>query len=113
MTRILMVSVGAILILGLSLTPGGKVQLDESTRCEGLLAEIPFRLHGSMIITELSVDESTPLEFIFDTGAGGTMINANTAASLGIVGDEVVSQEGATGTTTIVPSTGHTVGAET
>lgn len=51
---------------------------------------------------ELSVDESTPLNFIFDTGAGGTTINANTAASLGIVGDKTVSREGATGMVEIV-----------
>jgi len=111
MTRILIVLAGAILILGLSLMPCVKVQLNESTRSEGLLAEIPFQLHGSLIVTELSVDESTPLNFIFDTGAGGTMINANTAASLGIVGDEIVSREGATGMTTIVRSTNHIVDA--
>jgi citrate lyase gamma subunit len=109
MARILMVSAGAILILGLSLMSGAKVQLNESTRSEGLLAEIPFQLHGNMIVTQLAVDESTPLNFIFDTGAGGTMINANTAAGLGIVGDETVSREGATGTAEIVRSTDHIV----
>jgi citrate lyase gamma subunit len=109
-TRILMVSAGAILILSLSLTAGAKLQLNESTRSEGLLAEIPLQLYGNMIVTQLSVDESTPLNFIFDTGAGGTMINADTADSLGIVGDEIVSREGATGTTTIVRSTDHIVG---
>lgn len=104
-----MVSAGAILILGLSLTPGAKVQLNESTRSEGLLAEIPFELYGNIIVAQLSVDESTPLDFIFDTGAGGTIINADTAAGLGIVGDETVSQEGGTGTATIVLSTNHIV----
>jgi len=109
MTRILMVLVGAILILGLSPMPCAKVQLDESTRNEGLVAEIPFQLHGSFIVTEISVDESVPLHFIFDTGAGGTVINANTAAGLGIVGDETVSREGATGMAEIVRSTDHIV----
>ncbi len=97
-----MVLAGAILILSLSLMPCVKVQLDENTRNEGLRAEIPFQLHGSLIVMELSVDESTPLNFIFDTGAGGTTINANTAASLGIVGDKTVSREGATGMVEIV-----------
>ena len=87
MTRILMVLAGVILILGLSPLPCIKVQLDESTRNEGLLASIPFRLYGNVIITELSVDESAPLNFIFDTGAGGTIINASTAANLDIVSD--------------------------
>ena len=51
MTRILMILAGAILILGLSLMPCVKVQLDESTRNEGLLASIPFQLYGNVIIT--------------------------------------------------------------
>jgi hypothetical protein len=112
MTRILMILAGAILILGLSLMPCVKVQLNESTRNEGLLAEIPFQLHGSFIVTQISVDESAPLNFIFDTGAGGTVINASTAASLGIVGDETVSREGATGMAEIVQSTDHIVYVE-
>jgi len=111
MARILMVSAGIILILGLSLTASAKVQLNESTRSEGLLAEIPFQLYGNMIVTQLSVDESTTLNFIFDTGAGGTVINADTAAGLGIVGDEIVSQQGATGNATIIRSTNHIVDA--
>jgi len=69
MARTLMVLAGAILILSLSPMPCAKVQLDESTRSEGLLAEIPFQLHGSFMVTEISVDESVPLNFIFDTGA--------------------------------------------
>jgi len=112
MTRILMVLTGAILILGLSPIPCAKVQLDENTRNEGLLAEIPFQLHGSVIVTELSVDESTSLNFIFDTGAGGTIINESTAASLGIVGDETVSRQGGTGMAEIVQSTDHIVYVE-
>ena len=112
MTRILVLLAGVILILGLSLTPCPKVQLDESTRNEGLVAEIPFQLYGNVILVELSVDESTPLNFIFDTGAGGTVINASTAARLGIVGDETVSREGATGMAEIVRSTDHIVYVE-
>jgi len=112
MTRILMILAGAILILGLSPMPCVKVQLDESTRNEGLLASIPFQLYGNVILMELSVDESTPLNFIFDTGAGGTVINARTADRLDIVGDETVSREGATGMAEIVQSTDHIVYVE-
>jgi len=112
MTRILMVLAGVILILGLSPLPCIKVQLDESTRNEGLLASIPFQLYGNVIITELSVDESAPLNFIFDTGAGGTIINASTAANLDIVGDVTVSREGATGMAEIVQSIDHIVYVE-
>jgi predicted aspartyl protease len=109
MTRILMLSAGAVLILGLSLTSGAKTQLHESTRSEGLVDEIPFQLYGNMILMELSVDDSIPLNFIFDTGAGGTIINECTADSLGIVGGEAVPREGATGMAEIVQSTDHVV----
>jgi hypothetical protein len=112
MTRILMILAGAILILGLSPLPYAKVQLDESTRNEGLLASTAFQLYGNVILMELSVDESTPLNFIFDTGAGGTVINARTADRLDIVGDETVPREGATGMAEIVQSTDHTVYVE-
>jgi hypothetical protein len=112
MTRILMILAGAILILGLSPLPCVKVQLDESTRNEGLLASTPFQLYGNVILMELSVDESTPLNFIFDTGAGGTVINARTADRLDIVGDETVPREGATGMAEIVQSTDHIVYVE-
>ena len=108
MGRILM---GAILLLGLLPMACAPVKLDDSTRNEGLLAEIPFQLHGSMIVMELSVDDSTPLSFIFDTAAGGTIISARTAARLGIVGNETVSREGATGMASVVLSTNHTLDA--
>jgi len=111
MRRILTILMGAILLLGLLPIACTKVTLDDSTRNEGLLAEIPFQLHGSMILTELSVDDSTPLNFIFDTGAGGTIVSVRTAARLGIVGDETVSREGATGMATTVLSKKHVLGA--
>ena len=111
MKRILMILAlaGAILIPGLSPMPCVKAQLNESTRNEGLLAEIPFQLYGNVIVMELSVDESTPLNFIFDTGAGGTIISASTADSLGIVGDETVSRQGGTGMASVELSTKHIV----
>jgi hypothetical protein len=99
----------AILLLVLSSMSCAKVRLNEATRNEGLLAESPFQLYGSVIITEVSVDESGPLNFIFDTGAGATIVNSKTAARLGIVGDETVSREGATGTVEITRSTNHIV----
>ena len=101
--------VAAVLLLGLLPLACSPVKLDDSTRSEGLLTEIPFQLHGSMIVIELSVDESTPLSFIFDTGAGGTIISAGTAAKLGIIGDETVSRQGGTGMASVELSTKHTV----
>lgn len=101
--------VTAIILLGLLPLACAPVKLDESTRSEGLLTEIPFQLHGSMIVMEVSIDDSAPLSFIFDTGAGGTLINARTAAILDIVGDETVSRQGATGMAEIVRSTDHII----
>ena len=87
-----------------------KTTLTDSNREEALLTEIPLRLYGSVILMELSIDESGPLTFIFDTGAGGTIINENTAVKLGIVGNETVSRTGGTGSATVVLSDKHTLG---
>ena len=86
-----------------------KATLDVNDREEGLLTEIPFRLYDSVILMELSIDESSPLLFIFDTGAGGTVINEHTAMQLGIVGDETVSRIGGTGTAEVKLSNKHTL----
>ncbi|MFC1948872.1 aspartyl protease family protein [Chloroflexota bacterium] len=109
MKRILIIVLGFIVMLVMFPVACSAVKLDETTMEQGLLAEIPFRLHGSFIVTNISVDESTPLNFIFDTGAGGTLINAGTASKLDIVGDETVSRQGATGMVEIVRSTNHIV----
>jgi hypothetical protein len=61
MGRILMVLAVAVLMLGLFPMSCTKVPLNESTRNEGLLAEIPFQLYGSTILTEISVDKSVHL----------------------------------------------------
>jgi len=92
MRRILTLLMGAILLLGLLPIACTKVTLDDSTKDEGLLAEIPFQLHGSMILMEISVDDSTPLSFIFDTAAGGTIVSARTTARLGFLSHVVYEQ---------------------
>ena len=102
---------GAILLVALFPTACASVKLDGGTMNKGLVAEIPFQLHGSMIVMQLSVDDSTPLSFIFDTAAGGTIVSARTAARLDIVGDETVSREGATGMATTELSKKHVLGA--
>ena len=86
-----------------------KTTLEVSDREKGLLTEIPFRLYGSVILMELSIDESSPLTFIFDTGAGGTVITENTAIQLDIAGDETVSRTGGTGMAEVMLSDGHTL----
>jgi predicted aspartyl protease len=96
--------------LGLMVPAAWKAAPEEKAEgSKGLLTKIPFRLHGTTIVAELAVDDSVPLSFIFDTAAGGTVINVKTAAKLGIVGDEIVSREGATGKAQIVRSENHAV----
>ncbi len=84
-------------------------ELNDSTMADGLVSAIPFELHGSVIIVELAVDGSDPLVFIFDTGAGGTVISARTAERLGITGEEAVSRQGAAGDAPVVLSEKHTL----
>jgi hypothetical protein len=98
-----------LLLVGLLTASCTAKELNESTMAEGLVATIPFKLHGAMIIVELAVDGSDPLAFIFDTGAGGTVISARTADRLGIIGEETVSRQGAAGDAPIVRSEKHTI----
>jgi len=76
------------------------------------VALIPFKLYGNYIIIELSVDNSDPLAFIFDTGAGGTIINSKTANIIGISGGEYVQRKGATGEAQINLSRKHAVSTD-
>jgi membrane-associated protease RseP (regulator of RpoE activity) len=45
---------------------------------------IPFELDGNTILVEARINDSAPLKFIFDTGAGITLINARQAESMGL-----------------------------
>ncbi|OGN87220.1 MAG: hypothetical protein A2158_02490 [Chloroflexi bacterium RBG_13_46_14] len=58
---------------------------------------------------KIAPDINIILTFIFDAGAGGTVINENTAIQLGIVGDETVSRTGGIGTAEVKLSDKHTV----
>jgi hypothetical protein len=100
---------GAICLLTLLTVSCATVELNEGTRTAGLVAVIPFKLHGSMIVAELTVDGSDPVAFIFDTAAGGTIISARIADRLHIIGEDAVSREGATGAAQILRSTKHIV----
>jgi hypothetical protein len=101
--------IAAICLLGLLFAWGVVVELDDITRTAGPVAVIPFKLHGSMIVVEVVVDGSDPLAFIFDTAAGGTILNERTADRLGVIGGEAVFREGATGSAEVMPSKRHTV----
>lgn len=55
---------------------------------------IPFELFGDHIIIQLSVDGSEPLDFIFDSGDGITVIDEDIADQLHLVKEKVILNEG-------------------
>lgn len=55
---------------------------------------IPFELFGDHIIIQLSVDGSEPLDFIFDSGDGITVIDEEIADELHLVKEKVVLNQG-------------------
>ncbi|MEP0351406.1 MAG: aspartyl protease family protein [Reichenbachiella sp.] len=55
---------------------------------------IPFELFGDHIIIQLNVDGSEPLDFIFDSGDGITVIDEDVAESLHLVKHKVILNEG-------------------
>ena len=107
MTKRTMITV--ILLVGLLNASCAATELNDNTMADGLVAAIPFKLYWSRIIIELTVDDSEPLAFIFDTAAGGTIISARASDRLGIIGEETVSRQGAAGDAPIVLSEKHTI----
>lgn len=57
------------------------------------ITSIPFELFGDHIIIQVSVDDSEPLDFIFDTGAGLTVLDEDIADQLGLAGKEIQMNE--------------------
>lgn len=53
------------------------------------ITSIPFELFGDHIIIKVSVDDSDPLNFIFDTGSGFTVIDEDVAKDLGLTGKSI------------------------
>lgn len=53
------------------------------------ITTIPFELFGDHIIIQVSVDDSEPLDFIFDTGSGYTVIDDDIAKKLNLSGKEI------------------------
>ena len=52
------------------------------TQSQSPITSVPFEDFGDHIILKVSVDESEPLDFIFDTGAGLTVIDEDIADKL-------------------------------
>jgi predicted aspartyl protease len=53
------------------------------------ITSIPFELFGDHIIIKVSVDDSEPLNFIFDTGSGYTVIDEDVSKKLGLAGKSI------------------------
>ncbi|MEQ8904275.1 aspartyl protease family protein [Ekhidna sp.] len=53
------------------------------------ITSIPFELFGDHIIIQVSVDDSEPLDFIFDTGSGYTVIDNDVAEELNLSGKKI------------------------
>ncbi len=72
------------------------VSLLAGSICFGQTAvtSIPFELFGDHIFIKASVDGSEPLDMIFDTGSGITVIDKDVADRLQLVQREVVLNEG-------------------
>lgn len=58
------------------------------------MVSIPFEKYGDHIIIKISVDDSEPLDFIFDTGDGITVLDEEVANRLELVKHKVILNEG-------------------
>jgi len=66
-------------------------------RSQDLITSVPFELYGNHIFTKVSVDDSKPLDFIFDSGDGLTVIDLDIANELNLVIDQKQTVKGAGG----------------
>ena len=58
------------------------------------LVSVPFELFGDHIIIPVSVDDSEPLDFVFDSGDGITVLDEEIADQLELVKKKVILNEG-------------------
>ncbi len=57
------------------------------------ITSIPFELFGDHIIIQVSIDDSEPLDFIFDTGSGYTVLDDDITNQLGLSGKKIEMNE--------------------
>lgn len=70
---------------------------------------IPFAIYANVIFVQVRVNNSEPLSFIFDTGAGINVVNARRAASLHLASGVTVDAKGTGGTVAGALATGATL----
>ncbi|MCB0496795.1 MAG: aspartyl protease family protein [Cyclobacteriaceae bacterium] len=73
------------------------------------VARIPFILNNDHIIIQLRINDSSPLNFMFDSGAGGILINKLVSDSLGLEAASERTNTGAVGTHTVSILKGNTI----
>ncbi len=91
-----------LIFLSFGFSIAGFAQNQEITR-------IPFLLNNDHIIIQLSINNAPKMNFMFDSGAGGILINKDMADSIGL---EAVSERlntGAVGTHTVSILKGNTI----
>lgn len=62
-----------------------------------LITKIPFELKGNHLFIKVKVNNSDDLQFVFDTGAGGTSINSRVAEALKLTSSKTKVSKGASG----------------
>lgn len=60
------------------------------------ITKIPFEMYGDHMIIKVSIDDSKPLDFIFDTGSGLTVLDIDLAQDMKLVGKSQVNQDSRT-----------------
>ena len=50
------------------------------------VTEVPCKLHGNYILVQVGINQSAPLDFIFDISAIETIVAGNVANTLGMIG---------------------------
>ncbi|OJJ18708.1 hypothetical protein BKI52_24195 [marine bacterium AO1-C] len=64
------------------------------------IVEVPFEMEHQHMFFQVKVNDSRPLNFVFDTGAGMAVLNPNTAKDLNIQSTGVLSARGVGGMVT-------------
>lgn len=60
-----------------------------SLQAQKPITTVSFELFGDHIIIPVSIDNSEPLDFIFDTGSGLTVLDSKISSELGLSGKEI------------------------
>lgn len=64
-----------------------------SANAQKPITTIPFELYGDHMMIQVSIDNSKPLDFIFDTGSGLTVLDSDVQADLKLSGKKIKMNE--------------------